>query len=119
MKQYNFYHKDTGLVHGLSIVINSPDHDATLKRNCPEDHVPIEGQNLHPTKHRVDIGTGEVLDHKPELTQEQRRQRIVAEIDQLASGTMHLMREAIIGNIEALHKLTDINNQISELRKQL
>lgn len=60
MKIWSFYDPATGLFAGLEYV-GTPD---TLELNTPDGHAHVEGRHDHLSR-RVDLATGEVVDHQP------------------------------------------------------
>lgn len=140
MTQFHFYDQNTGLLHGNSIVLNAPeDNDATLMRNCPIGHKPVQG-NLHPLTQRVDIATGQVIDYQPpapsvdhEWNADTKRWQLsaavvataeartvaLAAIVSLETQGIRSMRELALGLPGAQERVTAIDAQIAKLRLSL
>lgn len=66
MKQFHFYHRETGLLHPKVVVLNVPEYEIaqTLMANAPADHLPIEGA-LDCECMKVDVGNRQIVDHQP------------------------------------------------------
>jgi hypothetical protein len=134
-----FYHKKTGLLHGLSIIASDPD---AIALNTPPDHLvidhPLEGA-LDPLCHRVDVATGEVVPYQPpqpsvdhEWDIETRRWKLnaafaarqaqrtdaLAQIRTLEAAQARPHRELTLdpANVEARKRLESIEGQIAALR---
>jgi hypothetical protein len=141
MKHITFYHKDTGILHPMSIILSD---DVMVEANTPKDHIPIdhpEGKQLDPLSQRVDVATGKVVDYQPdkpsadhEWNTETRRwqlnQVVQAKIGadkmarqliaKLESSQHRLIREITLGmGTDAVTKLKTIDTQIADLRKSL
>jgi hypothetical protein len=135
MKTYSFYHKETGVIAGMSF--SSTADDAAL--NTPPEHIAIEGRHDHLSK-RVDIATSEVVDYLPPqpssdhewdaetkrwqlnaavTTKAQARAAALAAIATLETMTARCMREALLGQPEGLDRVAAIDGQIANLRALL
>lgn len=82
MRNVTFYHKDTGLLHPVTVVTND---DRAVALNTPADHVAIdhpEGGRLDHLSQRVDVTTGNVADYQapPSPDQEWRAQFSAARV---------------------------------------
>jgi hypothetical protein len=140
LRQYHFYHEATGLLSAYSLALNVPDgHDELVSRNCPSGHKAIEG-HLHPSRHRVDVGTGKVVDYQPpapsvdhewdEVTQRwQLNAAALAKVQvaaaahfrirELRDSQHDIIRAAVLGDRSALDQLRSIDTEISELSRTL
>lgn len=139
MKHVTFYHKDTGMLNPLSVMVTDDD---AVRLNTPADHIPIDhpvGGQLDHRSQRVDIASGNVVEYQPprpsddhewnantrrwELSEdaasrEAARSSALKQIRSLEASQDRAVREALIGR-GGLDRLRDIDSQISELRKQL
>lgn len=135
-----FYDKTTGLLHSKRVVT---DHAGNAERfaaaNAPPGHAWIVGV-FDPLSQRVDVNTGEVVDYVPPVPSPEhewnattkRWQLNQAAAAKLAASSMARMRigeleasqhralrEAALGDTQALTRLKVIDDQISTLRKDL
>lgn len=65
MRNVTFYHKETGLLHPVTIVTND---DRSVVLNTPADHVAIdhpEDDHLDHRSQRIEVTTGSVVDYRP------------------------------------------------------
>jgi hypothetical protein len=141
-RHVTFYHKDTGLLNGLSVMVSD---DSAVALNTPKDHVAIDNPLEGPLDHlsqRVDL-TGEkpvVVDYQPpqpspdhEWNAEAKRWRLkpgaadrqarrlaaLAEIARLEATQPRAVREALCGDTAALQRLRTIDEAITKLRTEL
>lgn len=135
MKEYSFYHLETGLL--APHVIGCPDE--ALELNTPEGHAAIEGHHDHMSK-RVDIASGQVVDYQPsapsadhEWNAETKRWQLsaaatdlanrriaaISRIAQLENSQHRALREFALGMAGAADRLKEIDQTISALRKDL
>lgn len=135
MKSFSFYHKDTRLFDGRHYMTSVEQHVALY---TPPDHVAIAGHHDHLSK-RVDISTGEVVDHQPSQPTENHvwddvtkrwviepgykvklaaHRDALAKIEMLEASQPRYIREHTLGtNPKALERLHAIEDEIVELRK--
>lgn len=136
MRHVTFFHKDTGMLHSLSVMVSD---ETAVKMNTPPDHVAIDhprGERLDRLCQRVDVTTGSVVSYQPPRPTEEhewngRRWQISAaakarehlrevaraEIIALEISQARAVREAILGG--GVDKLREIDSRITELRKVL
>ena len=135
MKHFHFYHAETGLLHGDGLAVNGPGAEEMAKANCPPGHKPIEGHLDHLSQ-RVNVETGEVVDHQPpqpsadhEWHAESKRWRLKkeaaereakkaaapAQIAELRERQHHLVIGYLLGRGGA-DELRELDKQIAELR---
>jgi hypothetical protein len=82
VRNVTFYHKETGILHPVTVVTNS---DMAVALNTPADHVAIdhpEGGRLDHLSQRVEVTTGNLVDYQPPPSpdQEWRAQFVAARI---------------------------------------
>jgi hypothetical protein len=136
MKAFGFYHKDTGVLHDTQIMVSD---DAMVALNTPTDHVPIEGQ-FDSLSQRIDIASGVVIDYQPprpspdrEWNAESKRWQLnataqakvdartqsLAHIAHLEAAQHRAIREAALGQPDAIARLQAIDAEIVSLRPAL
>lgn len=135
MRHVTFFHKETGLLHHVSVLVSD---DAAVALNTPHDHIAID----HPPEgildrlsQRVDVTTGEVVAYQPPRPSnnhewderskrwkpsEASRARVaaLAQIRMLEANQSRAIREFLLGRGSA-DRLREIDDQIGELRKLL
>lgn len=140
MKHCAFYHKETGILHPVSVLLSD---DSALAANVPPDHVPIDQPPEGPLdmlSQRIDVATGKVVDYQPpapsdkhvwnastkrwELSAETRlaalkRRAAAARIAELEVSQARAVREHLLGNADAINRLRAIDDEISALRASL
>jgi hypothetical protein len=139
MTHFGFHHKDTGLLHQRTLMVDdlSPLASATL--SAPADHVPIEGVFDYQSQ-RVDLATGAVVDYQPPQPSPDHewnastkrwqpsaaaqarvdgRRAALARIAALEAGQPRTVREAALGHAGALDRLAAVDAVISALRAAL
>jgi hypothetical protein len=65
VRNVTFYHKDSGVLHPVTIVTNS---DTAVALNTPADHMAIdhpEDGRLDHLSQRIEVATGNVVDYQP------------------------------------------------------
>lgn len=136
MRTVGFYHKQTGLLNGDSLITSD---DAAVALNTPVDHIAIDGSHDHLSM-RVDISTGELIDYKPpppsmdhqwdEVTRRWKLNAVAADrlarkvaaglrIAQLESTQHRAIREHALGFSGAPARLKAIDDEIASLRSHL
>jgi hypothetical protein len=142
MTQFHFFHVDTGVLHGTSVVTNVADEKeahAFAKSNAPDGHDVIAG-SYSSEKHRVDVATGNVLDYQPAappvdhewnattkrwqlpattMAALEYRQFALEAIAKLEASQARAVREALLGVPGTLDRLKVLDAQIAALRPQL
>lgn len=140
MRSVSFYHKETGLLHAVTVVASD---DEAIKLNTPADHEPIDNPadgSVHDhLSRRVDLETKTVVDYQPpqpspdhewnETTKrwqlnsatrerESKRRDAHARIAALADEERHLIRRLALNAFdgEAKERLAKIDSEIAELR---
>jgi hypothetical protein len=134
MRVVSFYHRETGIFSGRHLMVSDP---AMIPLNTPPDHVAIEGDHYDPITQRVDVLTGQVVDHippkpsddhewstisrrwqlRPEiLAKEKARAAALARITELELKALRALREHALGRAGAHERLKAIDTEISELR---
>jgi len=139
MKHFGFHHRDTGLLHQRTLMVDdlSPLASATL--SAPPGHVPIEGVFDHLSQ-RVEIATGQVVGYQPPqpsadhewnastkrwcltaatVAKQAARQAALARIAALEASQPRTLREAALGHAGALDRLAAIDTEIAALRAAL
>lgn len=136
MRQVSFYHKETGVLNGVQLIVSN---HAAVALNTPPDHIAIDG--CHDAQsYRVDVATGELIDWQPpqpssdhEWNAKARRWRLnaaaearegarrsaLAQIAMLEASQHRAIREAALGKTGAGARLQAIDDQIAKLRQQL
>jgi hypothetical protein len=143
-RSVSFYNKNTGLFADSRITASS---DELVRLNTPVDHIAIDGHHDHMCK-KVDLATGQIVDHQPPAPSDDyewndgtkrwilkqaiqdkltARANALQRIAALEAAQPRIMREIIIhllhkrdGEPEyALNQLIEIDDQITELRKEL
>ena len=135
MKQYSFFHKETGLLHPQKFSTND---DTQLSGNTPAEHIAIEGHHDHKRK-RVNVETKEVIGYQPPspsadhvwtdehgwqlseaaLAKIERKRSAAARIAYLESTQHRAIREHALGTPGAEQRLKDIDAEIASLRSDL
>jgi hypothetical protein len=139
MRQFHFYHAETGLLHQSCVSINTPEAEKVAALNCPEGHLPIEGE-LDPREHRIDVETKSVVDYQPpapsadhEWNRNAKRWQLSAaaqgkinrsnaaraRIAQLEASQHRHVREHCLGMAGAAERLKAVDDEIFSLRSQL
>jgi hypothetical protein len=119
-----FYHKETGLLHPLTIVTND---DKAVELNTPADHIaidhPEESQFDHRTQ-RVDLATGDVVSHEPSPSLDWRAPFEAARINgalraQLVNQQHSLVRRLALdpSDADARRALTAIDDELTRLSR--
>lgn len=142
MKTVTFYHKNTGMLSPLTVVVSD---DRMIEINTPEDHVAIEHpKNRTPwdyLSHKFDIASNSIVDYQPpspshehvwntelrrwvlhpevlqrnmELSEARQRLRYL-----LAEVQPHAIREHALGYEGSLERLKKLDDEVNELRKKL
>ncbi len=136
MKTYSFADARTGVFSGHRFSTSEIEH---ISVQTPEGVMRVAGAHDHLTK-RVDIATGEIIDYQPpqpaldhEWSDTTKRWRLSAatqekidaarsartKIAELEAQQPRALRELVLGDASAIHRLKDIDDQIIELRTQL
>lgn len=71
MRHVTFYHKESGKLHGLTVLVSD---DSAIANNTPPDHIPLDQPpiGMHdPLSQRVDVETGKVIDFIPPAPSDQ------------------------------------------------
>lgn len=139
MKEYSFYHAETGHLANYTLAIDHEDHASVLEANTPPGHRHIEGAFDHLCQ-RIDPVTLQVLDHQPiapsnehEWCKESKRWKLnqsaqktaddhadaKMKLSALENKSLRALREYSLGYDGAQKRLQDIDDEIAELRKQL
>jgi hypothetical protein len=132
-----FYHKDTGLFHGRTLMTDNPD---LIAPNTPRDHIALEGDNFDLLSQRVDVASGRVVDRlppqpspnhewntgirrwqlKPEVVaMEDARRNAIERIRFLELKALRALREHALGQAAAIDRLKTIDDEIGQLRTVL
>ena len=132
-----FYHKDTGIFHGRSLMTDDPD---LIAPNTPRDHIALEGDNFDLVSQRVDVATGLVVDRlppqpspdhewnaairrwqlKPEVVaMEDARRNALERIRSLELKALRALREHALGQAAAIDRLKAIDDEIAQVRTTL
>jgi hypothetical protein len=132
-----FYHQDTGLFHGRTLMTSDP---KMIAPNTPPGHVAIEGDHFDPVSQRVDVASGQVVDRlppqpsvdhewnssarrwqiKPEIVAEEEARRVALErIRYLELKALRALREHALGQATAVDRLKSIDDEIAQLRSSL
>ena len=61
MRQFYYYHQDTGVMHTQVFTCDGPYAEKDAAANAPPVHAFIEGHYPHHSKMRVNVETKEVL----------------------------------------------------------
>lgn len=137
MKQYQFYHKETG-VFGAKVFTTTSEDALTL--NMPADHASREGVADHLSQ-RVDVATGALIDYQPpapspdhEWQAETKRWELAAAVQTKRDDTRaarqriaylesavqpRAMREHALAFDGAADRLRAIDDEIAALRRHL
>jgi hypothetical protein len=136
MKNYSFYHRETGQLAG---VLFSTDDDNCLAQNTPADHIAIDG-HFDSLSKRFDLQTKQIVewippapssDHvwNPETKRwqlsaaaqgkAQARQAAQARIAALEASQTTWLRKHAIGDPAAIANLREIDDEIAVLEAQL
>jgi hypothetical protein len=121
VRQFSFYHRDTGELHGKVVTLNVPDHEMeqAAASNAPADHLPISGTHDWKEK-RVDISTAEVVQREgaaPKAKNDpQRRMRTLARISELERNQARRVCELLA---ERDPRLKAMDEEIQALRADL
>jgi hypothetical protein len=137
MRVVSFYHRETGMFSGRHLMVSDP---AMIPLNTPPDHIAIEGDHYDPMTQRVDVATGQVVDHippqpsedhewnsisrcwqlRPEVTaRHQARKVALRRITELELKALRALREHALGKPGAHERLAAIDTEIAELRQLL
>lgn len=132
------YSKDTGLFVGRTLTGTSLS-DELLAMNLGDSEAHIEGHHDHLSR-KVDLATGEVVDHQPPTpstdhewndatkrwqlqaaaqAKHDDRQSALAQIAAIEARQPRAIREAILGYDGAAARLRDIDDQVIALRSKL
>jgi len=136
IKTYSLFEASTGMFTGKRLQC---DEDALLSMRLPPGTLTIEGSYDHMSQ-RVDLSTGDVVAYHPlapsadhewnaaakrwQVKQgvretEGRRSVVFARIHALETSQGRAIREATLGDPEALKRLKEIDAEISALRAEL
>lgn len=119
MKNFHFYHAETGVLHPTCIAVNGPDQEQTAAANCPPGHLVIEGHFDH-ARHCIDPLTRRAQPRPPPTAEERRaqlREEALQQIAQLEAVQPRALREAVLGKDPI--RLQAIDERITELRAVL
>jgi hypothetical protein len=137
MRVVSFYHRETGMFSGRHLMVSDP---SMIPLNTPPDHIAIEGDHYDPMTQRVDVATGQVVDHippqpsedhewnsisrcwqlRPEVTaRHQARKAALRRITELELKALRALREHALGKPGAHDRLAAIDTEIAELRELL
>jgi hypothetical protein len=129
-----FYHKETGLFHGRSLMTQDP---KLIAPNTPVDHIAIEGDHFDALSQRVDVKTGKVVDRlppqpsddhewntsirrwqlKPDIAaKEEARRNALERVKYLELKALRALREHALGQAAATQRLKAIDDEIVQLR---
>jgi hypothetical protein len=136
MKTVSFYDLTTGLFAGRTFA--STDEDQ-IEQHTPDGHGHVEGVHDHLSR-RVDLATGEVVDHQPEqpsadfewdaqakrwklsaavLASQQARSSAMTEIARLEAACIRPLRELALGIAGAHDRLAGLEAAIATERARL
>ena len=136
MKQYSFYHKETGVIHPKHFTTTDP---TQLKGNTPTDHIAIEGSHDELSK-RFDLTSKTIVEYQPPAPSadhvwnpEAKRWQLSSaaadriarsnaarvRIAQLEASQHRHVREHCLGKPDATGALQKIDDEIFSLRSQI
>jgi hypothetical protein len=120
VNRYSFFDKDTGALHGKTVVLNIPDSEieAAVKLNAPPGHEPICGAYDADTQ-CVDIKTGAVIARATPagaVTDARKRHLAMARIAMLEASQSRRVRELLAKDDP---RLSAIDAEIQALRADL
>jgi hypothetical protein len=119
MRTVSFYHKESGILHGLQLTASDDD---VVDKNTPSGHVAIDGHHDQ-RKLKVDIATGKLVPHTapadPEMQDRERRAWARARIRSLEEQSLRLVRKHTLGDPRAFEQLQAVDAEITKLEKDL
>lgn len=65
MKRFVFYHPETGVLHGQTLMLDVNDLENSLKLNTPDGHVAHEHDTAWPGHHRFDLVSKQIVEDIP------------------------------------------------------
>lgn len=114
MKHWSFYDPATGLLTGRQFT--GPED--MLEYNTPAGHATIEGHHDR-RKKRVDLASGELVDHELPPSEVERKRDLLRAIAALELQQHRALREAVLGIEGGLERLRTLEGQIAQARAQL
>jgi hypothetical protein len=122
MKTVHFYDLSTGLFTGASFSASALSaKDEVISRNTPPGCGAVEGVRDWRAQ-RVDLASGQLVDYQPpaDVVERERRSRTArSRIEAIERGSLRALREALLGDPDALARLADADREISKQRKAL
>jgi len=140
VRHVTFYHKESGLLNGRSLVASD---NRLVALNTPDGYIAIdhpEGSTLDHLSQKVDIETGNIVDYQPLAPSEDhewdararryrlkpdvkairdRQEAAVIRISMLERESITALREAVLDKDGAMERLKAIDDEITSLKSHV